>query len=202
MAKKLLRSPALNTEKPIKELPGEIDVEQLMFHTRQLHLTGQVSPKFIQPLIKQIMALALVGDEPIVLWINSGGGYCSDGFALIDTIRLSKVPIITVIRGQACSMAGLISISGHTRIITENSWWMAHDVHGGAVDYIEKARSRMDFIALEQAQVFNFLKINTKLTANDLEYAKNKELWLNPQQCLHKGIVDQVIRFQVKGKRK
>lgn len=192
---KLLTTPVITTKTPIKELPGEIDVEQLMLHSRQLHLTGQVAPKIIQPLIKQMMALALVGDEPIILWINSGGGYCTDGFALIDTMRLSKVPIITVIKGKACSMAGLISVAGHTRIITENSWYMIHDVHGGAVDYIEKAKIRMEFIIREQKQVFDFLKKNTKLTNKDLESAKNKELWLNPDECLQKGIVDQVVRF-------
>lgn len=196
MAKpKLMTAPPINADKPVKELPGDIDVEQLMLHSRQLHLTGQIAPKVIQPIIKQMMALALVADDPIILWINSGGGYCTDGFALIDTMRLSKVPIITVVKGNACSMAGLISVAGHTRIMTENAWWMAHDVHGGAVDYITKATARMDFIVREQAQVFNFLKTNTKLTKADLAYAQTKELWLNPQECFEKGIVDQVVRF-------
>ena len=202
MEKPEVYTPKVNDVDEKNLLPADIDIEQLMLHSRQLHLTGLVSGKVIQPLIKQIMALALVGDGPIVLWINSPGGYCNDGFALIDCMRFSKVPIITVIRGQACSMAGLISIAGHNRIITENSWWMAHDVHGGAVDYIEKAKTRMEFIVREQTQAFNFLKANTKLTKKDLDYAKNKELWLNPEECLAKGVVDQIIKFQVRKRRK
>ena len=202
MEKPEVYTPKINDVDEKKLLPADIDVDQLMLHSRQLHLTGPVCPKTIQPLIKQIMALALVGDGPIVLWINSGGGYCSDGFSLIDCMRFSKVPIITVARGQACSMAGLILVAGHTRVMTENSWVMMHDVHGGAVDYIEKAKARMDFIVREQKQVFDFLKQNTKLTIKELEYAKNKELWLNPEECLAKGVVDQIIKFQVRKGRK
>lgn len=182
-------------EKRIKKLPFEVDVDQLMLHARQLHLYGHIEDKNIQPIIKQIMSLQLVSDDPIILWINSGGGYISDGFALIDCIRLSKVPVYTVIRGHACSMAGLISVSGHVRIITENSWFMAHDIHCGVIDYGEKMKARVEFYELEQKQAFDFLKNNTELTSTELEYAKNKELWLNPQQCMEKGVVDQVIRF-------
>jgi ATP-dependent Clp protease, protease subunit len=192
---KILKAPAITGSKLIKSLPGDIDCDQLMLHSRQLHLVGPVCPKIIQPLIKQIMALQLVSDDPIILWINSGGGYINDGFALIDCIRMSKVPIYTVVRGQACSMASLILVSGHTRIITENSWVMMHDAQGGDIDYVEKVKARIDFIALEQKQVFDFLKNNTKLTDEELKYAKDKELWLNPDQCLEKGIVDQVIKF-------
>ena len=183
-------------QKRTKMLPFEVDVEQLMLHARQLHLYGQIEDKHTQPLIKQIMALQLISDDPIILWINSGGGYISDGFALIDCIRMSKVPVFTVIRGQACSMAGIIALSGHSRLMTEHSWWMAHDIHCGVIDYGEKMKARVDFYELEQKQAFDFIKENTKLTTTDLDKAKNKELWLNPQQCMEKGVVDQVIRFQ------
>lgn len=196
MAKpKIYQAPAISSDKLVKKLPGEIDIDQLMLHSRQLHLTGHICPKVVQPIIKQIMALQLISDDPIILWINSQGGYITDGFALIDCIRMSKVPIYTVIRGQACSMAGVISISAHSRLITENSWWMSHDMHCGVIDYGEKMKARVEFYELEQKQVFDFLEANTKLTPAELEKAKNKELWLNPQQCLEKGVVDQVIRY-------
>lgn len=188
--------PRKPVKEPVKTLSHDIDIDQLMLHSRQLHLTGMIGSKVVQPLIKQIMGLQLISDDPIILWINSGGGYIADGFALIDCIRMSKVPVYTVIRGHACSMAGIISISGHSRLMTENSWFMAHDIHAGVIDYGEKIKARIEFITREQAQAFNFLKENSKLTDSELEYAKNKELWLNPDQCLEKGVVDQVIRFQ------
>jgi ATP-dependent Clp protease, protease subunit len=188
--------PRKSVKQPVKTLSHDIDIDQLMLHSRQLHLTGMIGSKVVQPLIKQIMALQLISDDPIILWINSGGGYIADGFALIDCVRMSKVPVYTVIRGQACSMAGIIAISGHSRLMTEHSFFMAHDIHCGVIDYGEKMKARVEFYALEQTQAFNFLKENTKLTNEELDKAKNQELWLNPDQCLEKGVVDQIIRFQ------
>lgn len=190
-------SKATQKSKKLPKLPYEIDINQVLLHARQLSLTGPITEKTVQPVIHQIMGLQTISDDPIILWINSGGGYCTDGFALIDTMRMSKVPIFTVIRGEACSMAGLISIAGHSRFITEHSWWMAHDIQGGGFDYGEKLKTRVnEFLVGEQKQVFDFLRDNTKLSSKDLEKAKFQELWLTPDQCLEKGVVDQVFKIQ------
>lgn len=178
------------------KLPFEIDINQLLLHSRQLFLMGEVNEKRVNPLIAQIMALQLISDDPIVLWINSPGGYLTYGFSLIDTMRLSKVPIYTVIKGQACSMAGLISIAGHKRYMTENSIWMAHDIHSGVIDYGEKIKARAEQMLSEQGKVFEFLKGNTKLDRKDLKKAKYQELWLSPKECLDKGIVDMVFNTE------
>jgi ATP-dependent Clp protease protease subunit len=185
-------------EQKITKLPFEIDIHQLLLHSRQLSLTGPVTEKTIQPLIDQIMTLQIISDAPISLWINSGGGFLTDGFALIDTMRMSRVPIYTIVRGYAASMAGLISVAGHRRFITENSQWMAHDIAAGGYDYGTKLFARIDEIKLSQKKVFDFLAANTKMTPVDLEKARHEELWLNPQQCLQKGIVDGQITLERK----
>lgn len=188
----------LNKKKAEKftKLPFEIDVQQLLLHSRQLKLVGVVTDKTVEPLIDQIRALQIISDQPISLWINSGGGYLTDGFALIDTMRMSRVPIITIVQGQACSMAGLISVAGHRRFITENSRWMAHDIAAGGYDYGDKILARADAIRLWQKQCFDFLAANTKLTPKDLQYARNQELWLDDKQCFEKGIVDGQIKLE------
>lgn len=178
------------------KLPFEIDVHQLLLHSRQLHVTGIISEKTVQPVINQLMGLQLISDDPIVMWINSGGGSLSDGFALVDAMRMSKVPIFTVIRGWACSMGGIISVAGHKRYMTENSVWMAHDIRAGGYDYGEKIIARVEEIKVWQKQAFEFLANNTGLTPKDLEKARHEELWLHPDQCLEKGVVDHVFKLE------
>lgn len=180
----------------LPKLPFEIDISQLLLHSRQVTLTGRIDEKVVQPVIHQLMAMQLISDDPIVMWINSGGGYLPDGFALIDTMRMSKVPIYTVIKGQACSMAACISVAGHRRLMTENSQWMAHDIQAFVGDYGDKIHARAKVIEGWQKQVFDFWAENTLLTPKDLELARHEELWLNPQQCLEKGIVDQIFKTE------
>lgn len=193
-----IKKPNIKQKVETPKLPYEIDINQLLLHSRQVHLTGEISPKVVQPVIAQIMGLQLVSDEPIVLWINSPGGFLTDGFALIDCIRMSKVPIFTVIRGMAASMAGLISLAGHQRYITENSTFMAHDIHAGVWDYGDKLKARAENIEKNQNHVFSFLRNNSKLSEQDLEKARHEELWLDPQQCLEKGVVDFVFTLERK----
>lgn len=186
-----------SVQKP-KNLPFEIDIEQLMLHSRQLHLTGEICPKVVQPIINKIMTLGLVNNDPIYLWINSAGGYICDGFALVDTIRMSPVPIYTIIRGYACSMAGIVSVSGHKRFITENSYFMAHDVSGGGYDYAAKQKFHVKHMEKLETQIFDHLTKNSILSKTDLEIAKHGELWLNSHQCLEKQVVDGIITFKEK----
>lgn len=182
---------------------GGIDIGQLLLSSRQINLTGRICPKVVQPVINQIMALQLISKKPIIIWINSPGGYCTDGFALVDTILMSDAPIYTVIKGQACSMAAVISVAGHKRLMTGNSVWMAHDVFGGAVDYAEKALARLkDCTKVLQKQVFKFWKEHTELSDKDLAKAKYQELWLSPQQCLDKGVVDEIYVMKKERKNK
>ena len=55
--------------------------------------------------------------DRIELWLNSFGGSISAGFALINAIRLSTIPVDTVVIGACFSMATTILQAGARRII-------------------------------------------------------------------------------------
>jgi ATP-dependent protease ClpP protease subunit len=91
-------------------------------------------------------------------------------------------------------MAGLISIVGKERYITKNAVWMGHDMSGGITgDYSGKVEYRADFIKKEWKMIENHLKSYTKLTDKEIETLRNGELWLQPEECLVKGIVDKIF---------
>jgi ATP-dependent protease ClpP protease subunit len=108
-------------------------------------------------------------------------------------MRMINSPIVTVIVGKACSMAGLVSLAGKVKLMTENSIWMAHDATAGDHDYVTKMIDRTEYYKELQKQLFAYLTANTKLSQKELSQARNGELWLNPRQCKEKGIVDQVM---------
>ena len=55
--------------------------------------------------------------KPIKIFINSDGGCLNSILNLIDTIKLSKTPIITIGMGKAYSAGGLLLMAGHKRYI-------------------------------------------------------------------------------------
>lgn len=172
----------------------EIDVSQILLHSRQLFLYKEINEENVERIIKGLLSLQELSPDPIVLWINSPGGSVNDGWALIDVIRTLKCPVITIISGTACSMAGIISLAGDKRFITENSVWMAHELTAGDYDYAQKMFDRVDFYKIVEKKLIKFLAEKTKLSQNELEKARRGELWLSAEECVEKGIVDGVIK--------
>ena len=95
--------------------------------------------------------------------------------------------------GAAYSAAGLISVSGDARQITKNSYWMGHDMTSGGIDYSSKLEERFKFQKSLWERIESILRSKTKLTKKDLQLLRNKELWLDANQCIKKGIADKII---------
>lgn len=175
-----------------------VDYEGSVLKDRELFLYGSVENKTVESLIKKIKALDKLNHNPIKLYINSGGGSVHAGLALIHTMRTVKSKIITVINSYACSMAACISIAGDERHIVENGFWMSHDMSGGIHgDYSGKVEARADFYIKRLWTVLSeHLKKYTELTTRDINQARNKELWLNAEECIDKGIADEILRYK------
>jgi ATP-dependent Clp protease protease subunit len=143
----------------------------------------------------------ILNHKPIYLEINSPGGSVADGMSIINAIEHIKSSVYTIISGQACSMAALISIAGDKRMIYTNSYWMQHSTSDIVGDYIQYIKDRTKFLCEFENRTEKMLKLKTKLSANDITKIRSGELWLNADQALAKGVVDEVITFKPKNRR-
>ena len=132
--------------------------------------------------------------KEIVLEINSPGGDVSCGFTIINAIEQSKAPVHTIVSGQACSMAAMISIVGKKRSIYYNSYWMQHPLSEGQADYLQFIKDRTKFLIHLDKMTDGLLKKYTKLSNKDLVKISTGELWLSAEEALTKGIVDKIIK--------
>lgn len=130
----------------------------------------------------------------ITIEMNSPGGDVSCGFSIINAVEQSKAPIHTVISGQVCSMAAMISITGTKRSMYYNSFWMNHPLSEGQMDYLQFIKDRTKFLIHLDSMTERLLKKYTKLTNRDLEKIATGELWLSAEESLSKGIVDKIIK--------
>lgn len=199
----------MNNKKPKKQNPNkEIlvfdgDLDFFLMQQNQLFLTGALEDDISENLCKKLLTTSLTKkDSNIILWINSPGGIVQNGFAIIDMIKIIGNNLITINFGEAASMAGLISIVGHKRFITENAFWMFHDLAGGAVGSPKTIRDHAKMAETLQKKVVNVLKTHTKLTNKEIQEGLKGELWLDAKQCLAKGIVDDILGIPKKEKGK
>ena len=131
--------------------------------------------------------------KPITLEINSPGGLVSYGLAIIDTINNITAPVTTIVCGEACSMAAMISVVGTKRYITRNAVWMEHSTSDLVGDYLTHIKDRTNFLIKLERKMDAILRNKTKLTTKQMTQIKNGELWLFAEECLQYGIVDKII---------
>ncbi len=177
-----------------KVLISEIKIDQILLKNRLLFLSDTIDSTLARNLNKELLALDKLAESPIYIWINSRGGEVTSGFSIVDTMKVVKSPIVTIVAGCACSMAGIVSINGDVRLMTENSIWMSHDMTAGDYDYATKLIERVEYYKKLQKQLFENIRKNTNLTEAEIQKAINEELWLSATDCKNKKVVDNVLK--------
>lgn len=169
---------------------------RILNYNRRILLYDAINESSADVIVSKIKAMNFLDEKaPITIEINSPGGDVSCGFSIINAIEQSKAPIITIISGQSCSMASLISITGDRRGIYHNSYWMNHPLsEGSGGDYLQFIKDRTKFLIHLDSITEKLLKKYTKLTAFDIKKIQNGELWLSAKESKRKGIVDFIIR--------
>jgi ATP-dependent Clp protease protease subunit len=173
----------------------EIDIEQLLLHSRNITLYDVVDHQTCWKVCSELLALDQIEKAPIGLWINTPGGHTSGAFGIIDTIAGIRSPVYTFVCGEASSAGALISLAGERRVMTIHSSWMMHNVRTGGCDDLsgKMITDRSDrYYKHLMNMVMNYVKKRTKLTKADLDIMENGELWLWANECLKKGIVHKI----------
>jgi ATP-dependent Clp protease, protease subunit len=130
---------------------------------------------------------------PIKLYINSCGGEVSSALIIVDLILKSKVPIYTIIEGEAASAATLISVVGHKRYITEHSHMLIHQIRGGIWGKMTEFEDEMKNMKMYSEKLIKIYKKYTNLTEEKLTKILKKEREWSSKKCKKYGLVDEII---------
>jgi ATP-dependent protease ClpP protease subunit len=76
--------------------------------------------------IKNLRALDLKSDQPIIIHMQSIGGEWTDGMAIYDAISMCRSYITIIAYAQASSMSSIILQAADYRLMTPNSHFMCH----------------------------------------------------------------------------
>lgn len=140
----------------------------------------------------------------LTLILNTVGGECGEGFAVIDVMHTSRIPIATVGIGNIMSMGVLLLSAGTPgyRTMTKNTEIMAHQFAG----YFEGKQHEL--IATQHA----FKMLEDKFIRHFQQHSKMSERqirdvlfspsdrYLTPAECLKYGLVDRVVDYALAGK--
>jgi len=177
---------------------GEEFYYKILNKERYILLYDEINNISSDVVCSKLRAMDILNHKNISLEINSPGGSVPDGMSIVNTIEHIKSKVITIISGQACSMAALISIARDKRLIYANSYWMQHSTSDIVGDYVNYIKDRTKFLCEFEHRTEKMLKLKTKLSNTDIIKIRTGELWLSAEQALDKDVVDEIIYFRKK----
>lgn len=132
----------------------------------------------------------------IEIIFNSPGGEVLNGLALYDYIQTLKRKghrVTTVTMGHAASMAGILLQAGDHRIIGAESYVLIHEISTGAVGKIGEIEDVVQFVKMIQKRVLDIFAARSNKKATYFEkHWHRKDWWLNSEDCMKIGIVDEI----------
>lgn len=150
----------------------------------------------IKDLTKKSQILSInygIEPPPINIYINSDGGEVHSALSVFDTIRNNSVEINTIISGNASSAATIISLAGHNRQITTNSYMLIHNISSefwGKMHEFEDEMKNMSKLTNNLKRIY---KNETNITKTQLDSLLKKDLLLDAKTCVKYGLVGSIV---------
>lgn len=146
-----------------------------------------VCPQDVQKVMNE------AGNDDITIIINSFGGDVGAGNEIAYTIQQYKGKTTADIVGYCCSAATLAACVADRARMLPTALYMIHNVSGGSRgDYRELAHGSTVLKTATEA-ISNAYQLKTGMSQDDVLKLMDNETWLNSEQALDMGFVDEVI---------
>jgi len=132
--------------------------------------------------------------KPIKIYIDSNGGYLTDTFTIIDSIKMSKTPVWTICIGCAYSGGFFSFICGHKRFAYPHASFLFHEgatSNGGTASQFENYTA---FYKRQLKQLKDIVIENSSITEEEYMDIKKDDVWYTAEDGVEKGFVDEIAK--------
>ena len=186
--------------KELEGIKGKGIAEAFEFMDFTVPIFSQIDEQTSNWIVNYLIALNLYKPEQeVTMIINSPGGYCSDGFAITDTmayVQSQGTKIRTIGLGEICSMGLVIFMAGDSRFIGPNASILSHQFWGGAQgSAAELEASSVEWKNVKKRILDHYIKFSKYSTVEDVEtnLLRTVDTWLTPKQAIKHGLADKIL---------
>lgn len=204
------KSPMLKRQKKVKEAEmednpfeelkqlmqkpdTEKDKNHLYFYTDVNQESCLDLNRKINDLNKELLKYSIEYDCPppsIFLHINSLGGDLLAGFSVVDTIKNSRVPIVSIIEGNAASAATIISMVCHKRYITEHSFMLIHQLSSACSGKFQEIKEDFENDTKFMNLLYKLYQEHTTMNSKKIKEVLTHDIWWSSDECIKNGLAD------------
>lgn len=141
-------------------------------------------------------ASAKDNEKPIVIYIDSYGGYVDSLAAMISILDSIPNKIITVCTGKAMSCGAILLSHGDIRCVTPHSRVMIHEVSAASWGNVQDVKNTTKEIDRLNNYFMKLLALNCKLKGgyNALRkmFKEQRDVYMDAKQSVDFGIADRI----------
>ena len=176
----------------------QMDVFSRLMKDRILFLTGVVDDRMSSIVSAQLLFLSSVDTRDISMYIDSPGGSVKSGLTMVDMMQYVHCDKSTFNMGMCASMGSVLLGAGTKgkRYSLRFSRTMLHQSSGGAGGNIQDAEISWKQWNKYNDLLFNLLGDFCGKTAEQVKADTSRDFWLDAQEALEYGIIDEIITKQ------
>ena len=187
-----------------KSLDGErsFDLYSRLMRDRIIFVHGPVETGMADIIVGQL--LLLEAEDPhkdITMYINSPGGEVMAGLAIANTMNYIKCDVRTVSMGMSASMGAFLLSQGTPgkRCALEDAQIMIHEVSAGNQGKRHDMKRSMDHTERLNDKLMRKManRCLGKVTQEELAKMCYEDIWLEPEEALELGLIDEVIHERI-----
>ena len=184
-----------------KTTEGErsFDLYSRLMRDRIIFLHGPVETGMADTIVGQL--LLLEAEDPskdITLYINSPGGEVMAGLAIANTMNYIKCDVRTVSMGMSASMGAFLLSQGTPgkRCALEDAQIMIHEVSAGTQGKRHDMKRSFDHTERLNNKLMTKMaaRCNDDWDAERLAKLCEEDIWLEPEDALEMGLIDEIIK--------
>ncbi len=172
------------------------DIYSLLLKERIIMLGMPINDQVANITIAQLLFLEREDpDKDIQLYIQCPGGIIAAGLAIYDTMQLIRPDVSTICVGMAASMGTILLCAGTKgkRFALPNATIHLHQAVGGAQGQATDIEIAAREIMRLQDIIRGILAQHTGQSLEKIAHDTDRDFYLNPQQAVEYGIVDEIL---------
>jgi len=181
------------------------DIYSLLLRERIVMLGMPINDQVANVVMAQLLYLEREDpDKDISLYIHCPGGIISAGLAIYDTMQMIRPDVSTTCVGLAASMGTILLCAGAKgkRYALPHSTIHLHQAAGGAQGQAADIEIAAREIMRLQDILRNILVEHTGQPIDKITHDTDRDFYLDPQQAVEYGIVDEILAKPTEEKEK
>ncbi len=173
-----------------------MDIFSLLLKERIVMLGTPINDQIANLIVAQLLFLAREDpSKPIRFYINSPGGQVYAGMAIYDTMQQIECPVSTVAVGFTASFGTILLTAGHPgmRYALPNATIHMHQPLGGAQGQASDIQIQAQEILRLRSSLNEILSHHSGQPLEKIAKDTDRDIFMNAQQAMEYGLVDQVL---------